>query len=116
MSWQNHFPEGCTCDENEIKEEQVTYITCENCKHCKKCRILLDAFNKSYDEDNLCKKCNFSNAWANSSLVEKLNFYGTVKLKRLAKKKNLNNYSRLNKFELIRLLEPHVLITDFPLN
>ena len=117
-SWQQHFPNGCTC-EDERCEKEFIYITCVKCESpkCIKCNHKGDCCNKNCNSF-LCldcdKKNNFNNAWKTSSPQEKLNLYGIEKLKILAKNKNIG-ISKYKKQELINILSPLVNEKDFPI-
>ena len=97
-------------------------ITCNNClnPNCKKCGQTID--NYLYQNNEVCKKCRdkqkkkkFSEKWKNSSPSEKLNLYGTKKLKILAKRKGVKKYYKMTKLELITALSPMVGKSDFPI-
>lgn len=85
------------------------YITCDICKN---------KYVKKSDSaiiTNICENCNFKNMWKKSTPEDKLNFYGIIKLKKLAKNKHIKGYSKYSKNELIDKLKPLVNGTDFPI-
>lgn len=120
-SWQQHFPDGCTC---VYEEQDILFVSCVNCLNpkCIKCN---NSIVISCDIDltkticlsceNKIKKQEFNNNWKKSSLEEKLNFYGIEKLKKLAKNKNIKGFSKLNKQELKEKLCPIINDKDFPI-
>jgi hypothetical protein len=109
---------GCSC---EYGEKEFLYITCERCKSlkCIDCKTVLSCRNKNCSIPtrciDCCKKHEFNNKWNNTTAQEKLNFYGTTKLKILAKNKNIKGYSKYKKDELINILSPLVNKNDFPI-
>jgi len=114
-SLNNHYSEGCTC---KYDKKEYLYITCNICKFpkCNKCGINL---NNCISACNNCKiileKNIFTNKWNLSTPFEKLNMYGIIKLKKLAKNKNIKGYSKYNKNELIEKLKILVNDNDFPI-
>jgi hypothetical protein len=107
----NHYPEGCTC---EYGKKEFLYIICNICKFpkCNKCGIKI---NNCISKCNNCEKNKFNEKWNISNPIEKLNMYGIIKLKKLAKMKNLKGYSKYNKNELIEKLKLLVNDNDFPI-
>ena len=109
--------ETCSCT---YGEKDFLYISCENCKSpkCIKCKTPLRCCNKRCGFE-MCPPCistaEFKHAWKTSSPQEKLNLYGTEKLKILAKKKGLRGYSKYKKNELVQTLAPLVSESDFPI-
>tara|TARA_R110000796_G_scaffold137718_1_gene253832 strand:- start:276 stop:512 length:237 start_codon:yes stop_codon:yes gene_type:complete len=68
-------------------------------KYCIKC-LSKQAFNKS---------------WKTLSPKDKLKLYGVIKLKVLAKNKKVKGYSKYKKQQLIDILSPLVVKSDFPI-
>lgn len=117
----------CTCETFQVINK---YIICSECCKCTSCskEIL-----KKYMNNNICEDCFYKNRkleeekkkleeknkfyekWKNSTASEKLLFYGTNKLKKLASKKNIKGRSKMNKDELIAFLNPLVNNSDFPI-
>jgi hypothetical protein len=116
-SWQQHFPNGCTCTYGET---EYLHISCENCKSptCVTCKNLLTCCNKICGSV-ICEKCvektNFNKAWKTTTPQEKLHLYGTEKLKILAKNKKIKGFSKYKKNDLINILSPLVHADDFPI-
>ena len=117
-SWQQHYPNGCTCT---YGEKDFLYISCENCNSptCIKCKNVSKCCNTNCSS-LICSTCieknKFSNNWKSSTPKEKLNFYGIEKLKILAKYKNIKGYSKHKKNELIKILSDLVNNDDFPIH
>ena len=89
------------------------YVICNNChnKH-----IQSKHHTKTSDMCEKCKeKIKFNNKWKTATPQEKLYMYGIIKLKKLAKTKNLKGYSKYKKDELINKLKPLVNERDFPI-
>jgi hypothetical protein len=113
-SWQQHYPDGCTC---KYGEKDYLYIICENCKSLKipKC---LNCCNKNCDSvmcSKYIEKTKFNNIWKTTTPQEKLHLYGSKKLKILAKNKKIKEYSKYKKNELINILSSLVNENDFPI-
>jgi hypothetical protein len=86
------------------------------------CNICQNKYEQSMHDTkptNMCKECKekieFNNKWNKTSPQEKLNIHGIIKLKKLAKNKNLKGYSKYKKSELINKLKPLVIESDFPI-
>lgn len=115
-SWQQHYPNGCTCEYNE---KDFLYITCKNCKSpkCFKCKKQLSCCNQNCSSV-LCSKCleqiKFYNIWKTTKPQEKLHLYGYEKLKILAINKKIFK-KKYNKDELISILSSLVNENDFPI-
>ncbi|MFN9115830.1 MAG: hypothetical protein ACK5XN_37750 [Bacteroidota bacterium] len=71
--------------------------------------------NTQLEENQRLNKNMIFEKWKSSSIEEKLNMYGTIKLKRLAKLKNIKGYSKLSKYKLIQILCPITTNKDFPI-
>lgn len=123
VSLHSHYPEGCKC---QYEDKNFLYISCPNCSNpkCVICDIYLgkDFFIFKIEKEPICQKCSdtkkddiFTLKWAKSSPQEKLKTYGVVKLKILAKNKGIKGYSKYKKIELIKVLEPLVVNSDFPI-
>ena len=116
-SWHQHFPDGCAC---EYGEKDYLYIICKTCQSpkCKKCNKNIICWQKNCNS-HLCndceKKIKFNEIWKTTTPQEKLHLYGTIKLKILAKNKQIKNYSKLKKGELIAILSPIINANDFPI-
>lgn len=112
-SWQNHFPNGCYCEWEEIEYINIKCIKCNDIK-CIKCNENIECkmtnCNKAF-----CSNCEFSSKWKLSTPQEKLELYGIQKLKLLAKKKNIKGFSKLCKDDLIISLSNVVDNNDFPI-
>ena len=94
-------------------ELRGVYVICNNCQNKHKQSI---HNTKSTDMCEKCKeKIEFNNKWKTTTPQEKLNMYGIIKLKILAKNKNLKGYSKYTKDELINRLKPLVNGRDFPI-
>lgn len=114
--------ETCYC---EYGEKDCLYITCESCKKhsddpmCIKCNGYIDYIRALDLFTRLCASCEkqkqFTQDWKTSTPQEKLNLYGTNKLKILAKNKKIKGYSKLNKNDLINILSQFVNENDFPI-
>ena len=112
-----HFG-GCSC---EYGEKDYLYISCENCKSpkCLKCQTSISCRNQKCGSivcDTCIKRAQFNDTWKTTTPQEKLDLYGIVKLKILAKNKNVKGYSKYTKRELINTLSPLVNENDFPIN
>lgn len=68
-----------------------------------------------FSSEKYKEKIEFNNKWKTTTPQEKLNMYGIIKLKILAKNKNLKGYSKYKKGELINRLKPLVNERDFPI-
>lgn len=115
----------CSC---EYGEKEFLYYICKLCND-KKC-IICDKSSYSHYCSGDCKiyKCydckekekikhlkeEFNNKWKSSTPQEKLQLYGITKLKILANKKDLKGFSKYKKEELINILSPLVIESDFP--
>jgi hypothetical protein len=111
----NHYPEGCTC---EYGKKEFLYIICNICKFpkCNKCGIKINnCISKCNNCEKILEKNKFNEKWNISNPIEKLNMYGIIKLKKIAKMKNLKGYSKYNKNELIEKLKLLVNDNDFPI-
>ena len=96
------------------------YISCKNCKSlkCINCETALTCCNQKCGSvicQSCVKKTQFNNVWKTTTSQEKLNLYGTEKLKILAKNKKIKGYSKYKKHELINILLPLVNENDFPI-
>lgn len=111
------YPNGCYC---EFEQRELMYITCKKC-HEPRCIKCQKQFNCSVDNcsSQLCNNCldkqRFDEMWKTSTPVDKLEVYGILKLRILAKQKNIKGLSRLKKDELISVLSPLVKESDFPI-
>ena len=109
---------GCSC---EYGEKDYLCVTCEKCKSskCIDCKTMLPCRNKNCNIPTRCfdcyKKHEFNNKWQNTTPCEKLDVYGIVKLKILAKNKKIKGYSKYTKRALINILTPLVNENDFPI-
>jgi len=120
----------CTCKWYQIENK---YIICNKCCKCKNCNEKIEDYYLKSTDNDICKKCvdlerekekelqikkeqyKFSNKWKSSTASDKLSFYGTKKLMKLARKKELKGRSKMNKEELILSLKPLVDDLDFPI-
>lgn len=123
----------CSC---EYGEKEFMCITCEICRcpTCVTCGNKKKCSNNNCSIPTQCFECTkkqdrqdchtvkkqtcspeFKTKWKNSTPQEKLNFYGTAKLKILAKNKGVKGYSKHNKSELIKILSHIVGNEDFPI-
>jgi hypothetical protein len=110
----------CDC---VYKTIDVLEIKCEECLKEKwvKCLICKKFLEKKIGkvEDKNCYKCQSEiekEIFNNKTAQEKLKYYGIVKLKQLAKKKEIKNYSKYNKNELLVELSKIVNNNDFPIS
>jgi len=119
-SLNQHYSNGCSC---EYGEKDYTYISCNKCLNpkCNNCDNKL-ILSYTYEPDRICSMCNdkknkedFNIKWKLSTSQEKLQLYGIVKLKTLAKNKNIKGYSKYTKKELIEQLSSLVNEKDFPI-
>ena len=122
-SWESHYPGGCSCDDNRELMD-VLHITCSECMICINCNGINDKsmISETDRHINFCEKCeknedkkDFFNTWKDNTPQEKIKYYGTEKLKKLAKRKGLIGYSKYKKEELINTLSPLVNDSDFPI-
>jgi len=100
------------CD-NKIHVDNDHCDICDKCRICKTCKCSIP--EESYKTTKLCNGCNFTNEWKISTPQEKLYKHGIAKLKILAKNKKLKGYSKLDKTNLINMLIPLVISSDFPI-
>ena len=119
-SLNQHYSNGCSC---EYSKQNYMYIICNNCLNpkCNNCDNKL-TIGYTYEPNRLCSTCiniqnkdKFNNKWYSSTPHEKLNLYGIIKLKILAKNKNIKGYSKYTKKELVEQLIPLVNENDFPI-
>lgn len=94
----------CSC---EYAETEYVHISCRNCisPRC--------STSKKYLK--VSGTCTFSDTWKHSTPQQKLELYGTEKLRVLAKRKTLSGYSKYKKDELIQALSHLVTEHDFPI-
>jgi len=108
---------GCSCI---YGKKDYMYISCETCKSpkCSKCKNSVYCYNNNCSSV-ICHRCNkkteFNNKWKVSTPQQKLELYGTTKLKKLAKNKKIKGYSKCKKRELINMLLSLVNDNDFPI-
>jgi hypothetical protein len=94
----------CICS---YEETGIMIIKCLNCE-----KNMIDKINHII---KINKKIEFNTGFKNKTIKEKLETYGIIKLKILAKNKNILKISKLNKNELIELLIPKTTNNDFPI-
>lgn len=109
----------CNC---EYKIMDTLEIKCSECLKEKwiKCLICKKFLEKKTGkvEDKNCYKCQSKiekEIFNNKTAQEKLEYYGIIKLKKLAKKKEIKNYSKYNKNELLIELKKIVNDNDLPI-
>jgi len=88
------------------------YVICNNCHNKYKQNIHTKPTNMCIKCKAFMEKVEARKHWAPKN---KLNMYGMIKLKKLAKNKNLKGYSKCTKFKLINKLKPLVNESDFPI-
>ena len=97
----------CSCSSYEV---MISEISCSNCiinqKKKEEKEILIQ--NKEFEEE---EKREFQNKWNN----DPLSTYSVKKLKKLAKKKKIKGFYKMNKKDLLNNLRPLVNNTDFPI-
>lgn len=95
-------------------------MSCERCisPKCTDCNILISCNETNCSIERRCYDCNkkykFKILWSGSP-EQKLKSYGIIKLKILAKNKNIKKYSKFTKQQLYDLLLPLVCDNDFPI-
>lgn len=103
---------GCSC---KYGKKDYLYISCKKClsPKCRKCGVKQHCSGSSGGCNNIiCSNCeDFVSRW-NSSPKEKLNTYGIIKLRKLAKNKEIK-FSRLKKQALIDVLNDNLQDKDF---
>jgi hypothetical protein len=103
MEFENKYLKYKNNEKQKLKEQWMFEMSkILNINKCNNCKKILD-------------KNKFNEKWNISTPIEKLNMYGIIKLKKLAKIKNLKGYSRYNKNELIEKLKLLVNDNDFPI-
>jgi hypothetical protein len=96
-------------------------MSCERCisPKCTDCNKLISCNETNCSVGRRCydcnKKHNFKTLWKLGSLEQKLKSHGIIKLKILAKNKNIKNYSKFTKHQLLNILSPLLCINDFPI-
>lgn len=100
----------CECDYEYVK---TTVYECDACNNRKCIGCGMQCINK------YCIKClskqAFNKSWKTLSPKDKLKLYGVIKLKVLAKNKKVKGYSKYKKQQLIDILSPLVVKSDFPI-
>jgi hypothetical protein len=129
-----YWNEPCTCIWKDVK---ILYLKCNKCMICKctKCSsdIVYSEYKNGDFREKICNTCKtefnmkiqkeneliakkeFSEKWKTMTIHDKLNLYGIVKLKILAKNKNIKSIYKYNKQSLIEILTPITSNSDFPI-
>lgn len=106
----------CFC---EYGKKDFIYMVCDKCSDpkCIQCNSKIRCHNNNCN-NIICIDCKqkneFKNKW-NNSFKSKLECYGIIKLRLLAKSKKVKGYSKYKKDELINILEQLVSNIDFPI-
>lgn len=90
---------SCEC----VETTEVRYMNCKNCEKLKQ------------EKEKKEKELLFKNKWNTGTLKEKLNCYGVIKLKLLAKQKKIKKYSTMSKCVLIANLISVCVDNDLPI-
>ena len=89
------------------------YKICDMCD--KKSLFSIQSANKCDSCSKIQKDESFNNKWKILTIKEKLKLNGVIKLKILAKNKNLKGHYKLKKYELVEILLPLTKDNDFPI-
>lgn len=109
---------SCECEYEDI---DIIVKTCPECSvvKCSICSsvigVVTDMRDFSGEEAIVCSKCEFRQKWKKATVKEKLAMHGVMKLKILAEKKQIKEFTKLKKNELIESLVDQTTDNDFPI-